>query len=421
MDNRGKMRELTLGYEWETLLLNKYGLPSKSSEMKNFIVKVRSKNPHSRCGTDWIPGLKRALFEIRSGVLRNKREIRKRTKKLIETTLEFSKEEGFRFLPIGSFPPFGGAIGLHIHIGSWEKTKGLQELANRALPYLPSFAALSVNSPFWGMAPFRPPFGVKSYRLKHHAQEMSVPSYSKPALSHLSWERDITVKFLSHPTIEIRICDAPLSWLFVCEITAFISSFIVESKKYLEPIRKARFIEAIDNRLRAMRDGLQAKFLWKGKEREVTDILKEMIKIAQPTLKELGYENLPLIEKMIKKRQTQADFLFYLFQNYGGDIFDFTQYLAASLNYIDDPFNTYLAFAPTLEVKNLMDIDEYLLSMIGKRTRYGNLYRVLYQPTSEFERRIENLKKKKLISTQFDEEKGALFSRLFKTEDEKKN
>lgn len=402
---------LTIGYEWETLLLDKYGLPLKFDEIEHFIAKVRKEIPRSRTGTDWVPGLDRALYEIRSGILRNRNELEDRTKKTVETTLKLAKEENYRFLPLGSFPPVGSAIGFHIHTGSWEKTEGLQEIVNSIFPYVSCFAALSVNSPFWGINPTIPPFGVKSYRLKSHAQLMSVPMYSKPELSNIGWEADITLKFYSHPTIELRICDAPLSMTLVSELTAFVSSFIAESIKYPGTFSKQRFIEGIDNRIRAMRYGLQALFLWESKEREVTDILKEMLEFANPTLKGLGYEKLPLIEKMLQKRQTQADFLSYLFENYNGDLYDFTNYLASSLNLSEDPFDIYLEYAPVLQSENLMDINEYILSMVGNRTRYGSLYWVLYQTTEEFEKIIYELKKSKLINIEFDEEMGALFSK----------
>ena len=411
MGKRREIGELTIGYEWETLLLNKYGLPLKFEEIEHFISKIRNEVPSSRTGVDWVPRLDRALFEIRSGVLRNRVELEERTIKTVKATLELAKKEEFRFLPLGSYPPVGSAVGFHIHTGSWEKTEGLQEIANSLYPYVPCFAALSVNSPFWGMNPSHPPSEVKSYRLKYHAQLMSIPYYCAPDLSYLSWEPDITVKFLSHPTIELRIPDTPLSMEFVCEITVFVSSFIRESIKHLKPFSKQNFTEGIDNRIRAMRDGLQAIFLWEGKERKVTEILNEMIKTAYPTLKAIGYEELPLIKKMIRKRQTQADFLSYLFNNYNGDIYDFTTYLSSGLNLLKNPFQRYLNFIPKLPTKDLMDINEYLLSMIGKRTRYGILYRVLYQPTDVFEKRVWELKEKKLIDIQFDYEKGTLFSK----------
>lgn len=405
------INELTLGYEWETLLLDEYGLPPKHEKIATVVSKTRKEILPSRTGFDWIPGLERSLFEIRSGILRNRKELEVRTKKIVKTAMEIVKKEGFQFLPIGSYPPLGSAIGLHIHTGSWEKIEDLHEFANSIFPYIPCFAALSVNSPFWGMNPFNPPFGVKSYRLKHHAQSMSIPQYTPNLFPQLLWEGDITIKFVSHPTIEIRICDAPLSWKLVCELTAFVSSFIAESIKYPKTFNKQQFVEGIDNRMRAMKDGLQALFLWGGKEREVTEILKEMLDTAYPTLKILGYEELSLIEKMIQLRQTQTDFLSHLFENYKGDIIDFTTYLASGLNFVEDPFNTYLNYAPPLKVKDLMDIDEYLLSMVGRRTSYGNLYKVLYQPTDEFEKRIWRLKERNLLDIQFDEEEGTLFSK----------
>ena len=406
-----KTHQLSLGYEWETILLNKYGIPPKSEEMAPLVSKIRKEIPLCRVGFDWISGLGRSLFEIRSGIVHNREELEERTRELLRLTIKFSKKEAFRFLPIGSYPPMGSAVGFHIHTGSWESTKGLQKLANNLIPYAPCFAALSVNSPLWGMSPLDPPLTVKSYRIKHHAQLMSPPSYSDPAFSFLSWEPDITVKFLSHPTIEVRICDAPLSYEFANELTAFVSSFIIEFKKHPIQFNKKNYIEGIDNRQRAMKDGLQALFLWEGKERKVTDILNEMLKIAQPTLKRIGYNDLPLIKRMLSLKQTQADLLSFLFEQYKGDVTDFTNYLAAGLNWLDDPFKTYLDFAPELKTKKLMDIDEYLLSMIGKRSRYGSLFDILHQPTKEFERRIFKLADKNLIDITFDEEKGLLFSK----------
>lgn len=412
MDKRWENSKLTIGYEWETILLDEYGLPLKFSDIENFIAKVRKEIPKSRTGVDWVPGFDRALYEIRSGITRNREELENRTEKTVKTTLKFAKEENYRFLPLGSFPPLGSAVGLHIHVGSWEKSEGLQECINSILPYLPCFAALSANSPFWGMNPGNPPFGVKSYRLKNHAQLMSIPSYTKPGLSFLGWESDITLKFYKHPTIEIRICDAPLSWKLLCEITSFITAFVLESLKKPRKFDKKKFIEGIYNRLRAMKYGLQALFIWEGKEREVTDIIREMIEFAHPTLNYLGYDKLSLIEEMLKKKQTQADFLYSLFENYEGDLYSFTTYLANILNLFEDPFRTYLEYAPELIVEDLMDIDEYILSMIGERTKYGRLYFVLFQTTDEFERKVWELEDKKLIDIDFDDELGSLFTKL---------
>lgn len=403
--------KLTTGFEWEIVILDKHGTPVKDKDISGITAHLRNKVPSSRTASDWLPCLNRTLLELRSGICYNKKELERKTRNMIGELVEYLKGNNLLMIPAGSYFPSGGAAGLHIHTGSWKYTEGLQKPVNSMSRYMPCFGALAVNSPLWGNNPLNSPLKFKSYRIKHNAQQMSVPGYVEPSLSHLTWGNDITVKFISHPTIEVRICDAPLSWKLADEITVLISSFINESLKDIPEFRKENFEESVDNRIRAMRDGLQAVFLWNKKERPVVDIIEEIIEIAIPSLKIMGYTELPIIKKMLELKQTQADFIKFLYENYSGDIYDFYIYLASAIKWHDDAFLEYLDFAPSLTTLPLMDINEYLLSLIGNRTKYSSLYSSLQQPTPLFEKRIKNIIDRGLIKCTFDLEEGLLLSR----------
>jgi hypothetical protein len=121
------------------------------------------------------------------------------------------------------------------------------------------------------------------------------------------------------------------------------------------------------NRWRAAVYGLQAKMIWDGEERPVTELARSMINLAEEGMSMLGasQKDLSVIDTMLKKRQTQADFVIAL-EKGDPDPHRLLRSAVTIYNRDHDAFKTYLKIAPTLPVVDPMSMEEFLLSKITK-------------------------------------------------------
>jgi len=402
---------LTFGYEWETLLTGKNMIPIKSDEVKRLGRKLQAEFPETRTGTDHIRGLDSKFLEIRSGILSDYQGLDGRTRETIGAIKRVCREKDLVFFPLGSHPLFGKAAGYHLHVGSVYSLKVAQDLARSLTPYVPLIAAFMANSPFWGIS--EPPGGFKSYRVKYFADWCStviVPV--ERGLGQFVWGNDVLVKGIEKPTVEIRVMDSPLSVSLLAEASIFIVALTLNlaERRGSGMIDRNTYMEYVVNRRRAARWGLQALFDWRGERVPASDILEELVGSVLPAARKLGLDGFELLEKMARKRVTQADFLLSLYD--GGDLHVYTRDLGNLLERERDPFADFLEEAPELPVVEAESAEDMILSHITIETPFRLLYESLEFPYDFIEDVVEEFRKRGLVKVSRAPEKGILLTRI---------
>lgn len=185
-------------------------------------------------------------------------------------------------------------FGMHIHIGI-ENRETQIKIMNEIRYFLPHILALTVSSPFWtGMNT-----GLKSYRSKIFER---FPRTNIPEAFN-SWnEYDSFTRLLvkthcidnpkriwwdvrphpNFPTLEIRICDLPMSFEESVSIAALVQA--IAAKLFLLYRRNLSFrlysrSLVMENKWRAVRYGLEGKMIDFGKQKEVPtrDLVRELL------------------------------------------------------------------------------------------------------------------------------------------------
>ncbi|MDD5530104.1 MAG: glutamate-cysteine ligase family protein [bacterium] len=401
-------KTFTFGYEWEIPILTNDLMPVKDKDVDDIAHKLRNKFPWSRTGYDFI-SRDGKMLEIKSGILNSYKELIEKTSLQMEELKNLCKEKGVVFFPIGTHPVIGGACGLHVHIGSIYNIKELTLIANSSVRYLPCFAALAANSPVWEFEAKE----YKSYRVKKFANWASnIRGITKPEFVQRDWADDVCVSIIrsGHPTIELRIGDSPSSVQFAIEYVGFVVAFFANLiKNERMNLTHQAYVESIENRWRATKLGLQAVFLWDGKKIEVTDVLKKMLETAD--FESLGIDSPNLIKKMLKLRQTQADWQLLLYK-YNNDTHSFAKTISNEIMR-GDVLKDYLSKAIELPPEKCLSIENYILENIGIETPYLELYELLQLPHQVIQQKLENLEKSGHIKIQKNQEKGIVYSRVF--------
>lgn len=401
----------TFGYEWETWVLKQNMMPVDKKDVAWLAYTLRERLPWSRTGMDWSRLFNYNLLELRSGIMRSWEELQSRTKASLEEVLKLCEEKNWVFLPSGCHPAFGGAAGLHIHIGSVHEYELATRFANDMARYAPVFAALMANSPVWGNE-----FGeFKTYRVLKYAEWCSVPRrIVDPRMAQWSWGDDVCVKIGMKPTVEIRIADCPFSPRLLNEYVALGVGLFLGLSESRNPreLSHRDYIDSLVNRWRAAKYGLQAEFVRDGGLEDVSQLVKELLRIAEPGLEQIGTgpEELGLIRVMAESHQTQADFQ-SLVHRRNRDPHRFSRELANILGR-GDPFREYLEIAPPLRPVEPMEVEDYILSKIGIETPYSCLQELLGLPHAALEERLEKLEADGKITVERTPEKGALYSSL---------
>lgn len=396
----------TFGFEWEILILKKDLSFADARDIVEIANEIRKNVYDSQTGLDFVRE-RGKMLEIRSGILRNAEELTRTIEEHYKIVEEKCKEKKLLLFPSGTHPITGSAIGLHVHVGSVYDTKNAKLIADALVRYAPCFLALCVNSPFG-----KDRYGeFKSYRILSHADFCSFPrAVLNFDLFSASWGDDICVKTDWHSTIELRIGDSASSKRFVKEYVsfwvAFVKSFERKEKEFVK-ITPELYKEYVINRWRATKYGLQAVFLWKGKEIAVTEILKKLIDETDFGIIEAEYPE--MLRKMIEKKITQADWQKEIFK-YLKDRFVFANNFAEIVKK-GDVFEEYLTKAQKLGLVKPEPIEEYILFHIDKDTPYKKLYDLLLMPYPLLDFYLEKLIKEKKIKVKCSPEYGKRFTR----------
>jgi carboxylate-amine ligase len=233
-------------------------------------------------------------------------------------------------------------FGLHVHVGIEDKSMALH-IANSIRYFLPHVYALSTNSPFWegrntGFKSFRPKVFDKFPRTGIPDYFESISEYNDyvnlliktgciDEATKIWWDVRL------HPvysTIEVRICDIPLTVDETIAIAALIQAIVAKLVKLRQSnmnfISYKRSLIA-ENKWRAGRYGIDGKLIDFGQEKQVPvkELIPELIDFVDDVLDDLGSRH--EIEGIFKilENGTGADRQLKVFNDTGSitDVVDF--------------------------------------------------------------------------------------------------
>jgi carboxylate-amine ligase len=210
-------------------------------------------------------------------------------------------------------------FGMHVHVGIQDRQRSLH-LVNSLRYFLPHLFALSTNSPFWEGRNT----GFKSYRSKVFDK---FPRTGIPDLFGSLAEYENFLKLLVktncidnakkiwwdirvhpfYPTIEIRICDIPMTINETIAIAAFIQAITAKLYKLREEnLNFITYKKSLinENKWRASRYGIDGKMIDFGKEMEVDtrSLILEMLDFVDDVVDDLGSrKELEYIPQILEK------------------------------------------------------------------------------------------------------------------------
>jgi len=215
-------------------------------------------------------------------------------------------------------------FGLHVHVGIADRALALH-ITNAMRYFLPHLYALSTNSPFWEGRNT----GFKSFRLKvfdkfprtgipgifdnltdyENYVNLLVKTNCIDNPKKIWWDIRVHPFF---PTLEVRICDVPLTIDETITITALIQALV--AKLYKLKTQNLNFIvyhRALinENKWRASRYGIDGKMIDFGKECEVNTraLMEELLEFIDDVVDELGSRKEVEYLRTILKNGTGAD------------------------------------------------------------------------------------------------------------------
>jgi carboxylate-amine ligase len=215
-------------------------------------------------------------------------------------------------------------FGLHVHVGIADKQLALH-LTNAMRYFLPHLYALSTNSPFWegrntGFKSFRskvfdkfPRTGIPGVFDNLTDYENYVNLLVKTNCidnpKKIWWDIRVHPFF---PTLEVRICDVPMTIDETISIAALIQALV--AKLYKLKKQNLNFIvyhRALinENKWRASRYGIEGKMIDFGKECEVDTraLMEELLDFIDDVVDELGSRKEVEYVRSILKNGTGAD------------------------------------------------------------------------------------------------------------------
>ncbi|MBJ7881201.1 carboxylate-amine ligase [Gelidibacter salicanalis] len=196
-------------------------------------------------------------------------------------------------------------FGLHVHIGIEDKQLALH-LTNAMRYFLPHLYALSTNSPFWegrntGFKSFRskifdkfPRTGIpgvfQTVAEYEHYIDILIKTKCIDNPKKIWWDIRIHPVF---PTVEVRICDVPMTIEETLSIAALIQALVAKLHKLrTQNLNFMLYHRALinENKWRASRYGLDGKMIDFGKECEVPtkELMLELLEFVDDVVDELG-------------------------------------------------------------------------------------------------------------------------------------
>lgn len=215
-------------------------------------------------------------------------------------------------------------FGLHVHVGIEDKQLSLH-LTNAMRYFLPHLYALSTNSPFWegrntGFKSFRskvfdkfPRTGIpgvfQTVAEYEHYIDILIKTKCIDNPKKIWWDIRMHPFF---PTLEVRICDVPMTIEETLSIAALIQALVAKLYKLrTQNLNFMLYHRALinENKWRASRYGLDGSMIDFGKECEVNtkDLMLELLDFVDDVVDELGSRKEIEHVKTMIKNGTGAD------------------------------------------------------------------------------------------------------------------
>jgi len=210
-------------------------------------------------------------------------------------------------------------FGMHVHVGIEDRQRSLH-LVNSLRYFLPHLYALSTNSPFWegrntGFKSFRskvfdkfPRTGIPdlfgSLAEYENFLNLLVKTNCIDNAKKIWWDIRVHPFF---PTIEVRICDIPMTVDETVAIAALIQAITAKLYKLREDnLNFITYKKSLinENKWRASRYGIDGKMIDFGKEMEVdtSNLIMEMLDFVDDVVDDLGSRHeLEFIPKILEK------------------------------------------------------------------------------------------------------------------------
>jgi len=196
-------------------------------------------------------------------------------------------------------------FGMHVHVGI-ENRETQIHIMNEMRYFLPHILALTVNSPFWTGYET----GLKSYRSKVF-ERFPRTGMPDPFQSYSEYESfvDLLVRtncidngkriwwdirpHPNFPTLEIRICDLPMTLMETAAIAALIQAVAAKLfTLYRKNLSFRVYSRALitENKWRAVRYGLDGKLIDFGRQMEkpARDLIRELLVFVDDVVDDLG-------------------------------------------------------------------------------------------------------------------------------------
>jgi carboxylate-amine ligase len=215
-------------------------------------------------------------------------------------------------------------FGLHVHVGIEDKNLALH-LSNAMRYFLPHVYALSTNSPFWegrntGFKSFRskvfdkfPRTGIPgifdNYAQYENYVNLLVKTKCIDNPKKIWWDIRVHPFF---PTLEVRICDIPMTVDETISIAALIQALVAKLYKLkMQNLNFMNYHRALinENKWRASRYGIEGKMIDFGKESEVETklLMLELLDFVDDVVDELGSRKAIEYIKTMLENGTGAD------------------------------------------------------------------------------------------------------------------
>ena len=227
-------------------------------------------------------------------------------------------------------------FGMHVHIGVEDRDFAI-DCMNTVRYTLPHILALTTSSPFWSGRHT----GLKSYRsiVFEDLPRTGLPeTFSSWAAFDRFVQRLVNTGCIADgskiwwdvrphyafPTLEFRvpdICTRAEEAVAVAALLQAIVAWMWDLRRRNMTFRTYRRDLIEENKLRALRDGLNGKMIDFGKEEEVAtrQLVRELLTLVDEQIDELGSRNEVEVIYRILEEGTSADRQVRVFHEHGGD------------------------------------------------------------------------------------------------------
>ncbi len=336
-----KRPSLTLGIEEEYQIID-----PETRALKSYITHFLDMGRQVILSREIKPELHQSQVELGTHICHNVAEAYEELREQRKFICELARDQGLAIVAAGTHPfsswveqqvtPFERyyniledmqwlarrllIFGMHVHIGI-EDREFLIDTMNVLRYFLPHLLALSTSSPFWqGRAT-----GMKSYRsvLFQDFPRTGIPTYFStwddfedlvntlvetnciPDGSKIWWDVRPHFKF---PTLEFRIFDIVTRLDEAIALAGLIQALVAwhwDMRQKNMTFRTYRRDQIWENKIRAMRDGIEGELIDWGKEAEVPfpHLAEEILEIVDPYLDELESREYvePVIRRVLKE------------------------------------------------------------------------------------------------------------------------